>query len=206
MNKVKERIINYLVLQVSQMEDSGLYHGRLGVILALFCHGKVYGDRRMCDFATDMFQTHTHSYHEGDVGLEKGLAGLGLGIILLYEAGMFQDDLNELLHDVDTRIMERDPRRIADYTFRNGALGILYYARRRMSLDQECTTLQVDYVNELAESVRKVSSLSGQQETLLSSLCAPVWDMSEYLEHEIGLDNGSSYFLIQDNYDKIFSI
>lgn len=205
MNKMKEKLVNYLSFQVSQLEDCGLYHGKLGVILSLFCYGKVRGDRRLCDFATDMFQSPTHGYHEGDVGLENGLAGLGLGITLLYEAGMFHDDLNELLEEVDMKIMAIDPRRMTDHTFRSGACGILYYIRRRLSLDQECVTLHKEFIRELEENIRRDASLSAKCESFISSLEMPEWSIEEYLGHDAGLDNGSSFFLIQDYYDKIFS-
>ena len=205
MNQTSERLVNYLAFQVSQQEDCGLYHGRLGVILSLFCHGKVSADRRLCDFAADMFQSPTHGYHEGDFGLEQGLAGLGLGVTLLYEAGMFQDDLNELLQEVDTKIIEMDPRRITDRTFRTGARGILYYIRRRLSLEQSCVTLPMEFVGELEENIRKDTSRPTLGETFVASLKTPEWRLDEYLGHEIGLDNGNSFFLIQEDYDKIFS-
>jgi len=201
---ITDKIINYIAFKVSQMEDNGLYHGKMGVILALYCHGKVHQDKRISDFACDILQLSDGDYHLGNIGLEKGMAGIGLGFCLLYKAGMYDDDLNDILTEVDRQIMAVDPRRLTDFSFKSGALGILHYINIRRSVQQECETLELGYIKELEQNIYVHASLDMARQNLLADLTIPNWKPNEYLDEVIGIDNGSSYFLIRDNYDKVF--
>lgn len=197
--------INHLAIQTALISDKSLYHGRMGIILALYCYGVTHNNRFVCDYARDVLQT-SDDYCDGNIGIENGLAGLGLGFSLLYKAGMFKDNLNDLLFDIDKRIMSVDPRRMEDFSFRKGALGILYYIRTRLSIiDQECISLKNDYLKELEANIQRHFNGGVVQNSLIDSLRPPVWKMKEYLGKDAGIDNGSAYYLIKGSYDKIFS-
>lgn len=202
---ISRNLINYIALQAAQKANNGLYHGRMGIVLSLYCYGKVQEDKRLCDYAKDVLQTSTGDYHDGVVGLENGLAGLGLGFTLLYKAGMFKDDLNDLLFEIDTKIMRNDPRRISDFSFREGAAGVFYYIKMRKTTGQECLSIDKDYIAELEHSISLHTDECELSETLLSCLTSPKWEVEDYLDKEVEIDNGSAYFLIQNSYDKIFS-
>lgn len=202
---IMEKNINYIVSKVPQLSDNGLYHGKMGIVLALYCYGKVHHKQKLCDFACDILQLSDCDYYKWNVGLENGLAGIGLGFCLMYKAGMFDDDLNGLLSEIDKHIMAMDPRRIEDYSFRNGALGILYYSRVRRSVNQKCNSLKLDYIKELEKYVFNKTSARNRSQTFLSSLQIPKWKPREYLDKSVGLDNGCSFFLINETYDKVFS-
>jgi len=198
-------LINYLALQAIQVSDAGLYHGRMGIILSLYCHGVVQCNRNICDYASDILRLTADGYFDNDITLENGLCGLGLGYVLLYKAGMFKDNLNEILFDVDNKIMNVDPRRYTNYTFRKGALGVMFYIKTRLSLNQECETIRKDYIQELECNIQKHSSRNVRECQFLQSLQSPMWGDEDYVDKNAGIDNGSSYFLIKDSYDKIFS-
>lgn len=194
-------LVNYLSLQASQISDSGLFHGRMGIILSLYCHGVVHYNQSLCDYASDILQNTADDYFDGDISIENGLSGLGLGFTLLYKAGMFKDNLNDILYEIDKKIMSIDPRRMEDHSFRKGVLGVLFYIRTRLSVDQVCISLREDYIQELETTICKVV----KQEMFIESLRQPAWDMEDYLEKEPGIDNGSAYYLIKNSYDKVFS-
>lgn len=198
-------LVNYLALQAAQIPDSGLYHGRMGIILSLYCHGIVQNNHSLCDYASDILQNMTTDYYDGDISIENGLSGLGLGFTLLYKAGMFKDNLNDILYEIDKKIMSVDPRRMEDHSFREGAFGVLFYIRTRLSIDQVCVSLHKDYIKELEASLEKNDCGVVRREMFLNSLRQPAWDMGDYLKKDVGIDNGSAYFLIKDSYDKIFS-
>ena len=63
--------------------------------------------------------------------MEYGLAGISYGTTLLSKLGLVECDLNSVLADVDAKIMERDPRRMSDYSVRTGAGGVLLYLALR---------------------------------------------------------------------------
>lgn len=205
LRKIPTSLINYLALQSAQMTDNGLFHGRMGIILALYCHSLMYGNRTLSEYACDILQCTSENYDDADIFLEKGLAGIGLGYTLLYKAGMFQDNLNELLFDIDKRIMSVDPRRIDNYSLKNGALGLLYYIEQRLSLEQVCESIDDDFVQELKENIKKNNIDEIKTHQFISSIHKPEWEASDYLYRNVGIDNGSAFFLMEESYDKVFS-
>jgi len=198
-------LVNYLALQAVQVSSSGLFHGRMGIILSLYCHGFVHDNQSLCDYASDILQNTADDYFDGDLSIENGLSGLGLGFTLLYKAGMFKDNLNDILYEIDKKIMSVDPRRMEDYSFRKGALGVLFYIRTRLSVNQECVSIQKDYIQELEANTKRISCEAVRQELFVESLRQPSWKMEDYLEKDAGIDNGSAYYLIINSYDKVFS-
>lgn len=198
-------LVNYLALHAALTSDNGLYHGRMGIILSLYCHGKAHDNNLLCDYASDILQNTTTDYYDGDITIETGLSGFGLGVTLLYKAGMFKDNLNEILYEIDKKIMSVDPRRIEDHSFRKGTLGVLFYIRTRFSVDQECVSIHKDYIKELEGNMKNKASGAMRREMFLENLRQPTWKMEAYLNKDAGIDNGNAYFLIKDSYDKIFS-
>lgn len=203
--QVTTGLVNYLALQAVQVSGSGLFHGRMGIILSLYCHGAVHDNQSLCDYASDILQNTADDYFDGDLSIENGLSGLGLGFTLLYKAGMFKDNLNDILYEIDKKIMSVDPRRMEDYSFRKGALGVLFYIRTRLSVNQECVSIQKDYIQELEANIKRISCEAVRQELFVESLRQPSWKMEDYLEKDAGIDNGSAYYLIINSYDKVFS-
>ncbi|EGN57810.1 hypothetical protein PRBRB14_18040 [Hallella multisaccharivorax DSM 17128] len=205
LGRIPTNLINYLALQSAQITDHGLYHGRMGIILALYCYGLCHNDHAICEFVWDILQCTAENYNDGDISLENGLAGIGLGYTLLYKAGMFQDNLNELLFDIDKKIMSIDPRRVDNYSFEKGALGILFYIEQRQSLEQPCESIDEKFVQELKDNVRKNTCYGIKHQQLKNSIRKPDWDVSEYRDKNVGIDNGSAFYVINESYDKIFS-
>ncbi|MBO4840996.1 MAG: hypothetical protein J5524_09180 [Bacteroidaceae bacterium] len=202
---IETKLVNYLAFKVAMLPNSGLFHGRMGVILALYCYGVVHDNRILCDYVSNILQDANNDYFDGDTSIENGLAGLGLGFTLLYKAGMYQDDLNDLLSDIDKRIMSVDPRRIDDYSFRKGAPGIYYYIKTRQNVGQECISIHKDYIEELEANIQAHFYGENKMESLMGSLKQPTWKTEDYLEKDCGIDNGCAYFLLKDSYDKVFS-
>lgn len=197
--------VNYLAFQAAQTPESGLYHGRMGIILSMYCYGMVHNNRSLCDYACDILQNMSIDYYNGDISIENGLSGLGLGFTLLCKAGMFKDNLNEILCEVDKKIMSIDPRRMKDHSFRNGTSGVLFYIKTRLSVDQKCISLHKDYIMELESNMKDKASKIIRPEMFIESLKQPAWEKEAYLNKNAGIDNGNAYFLIKESYDKIFS-
>lgn len=197
--------VNYLAFQAAQTPESGLYHGRMGIILSLYCYGMVHNNRSLCDYACDILQNMSTDYYNGDISIENGLSGLGLGFTLLYKAGMFKDNLNEILCEVDKKIMSIDPRRMKDHSFRNGTSGVLFYIKTRLSVGQKCISLHKDYIMELESNMKDKATKIIRPEMFIESLKQPAWEKEAYLNKNAGIDNGNAYFLIKESYDKIFS-
>lgn len=67
----------------------------------------------------------------------EGLYGIAYGMTWLLANGLMEGDVNEVLSEVDARIMERSPKRIKDYGWGHVLAGLLYYVLYRLKYWQE---------------------------------------------------------------------
>ena len=72
------------------MQELGLFHGKMGVVVALYLYADAYGDEVMREYAWELFQQVYDGVHtDMPVGLERGLAGIGYGTTLLCKRLIF---------------------------------------------------------------------------------------------------------------------
>ena len=140
MKKEMDKIADYLLLRSSYMQELGLFHGKMGVVVALYLYADAYGDEVMREYAWELFQQVYDGVHtDMPVGLERGLAGIGYGTTLLCKRGLVECSLNDILEDIDRKIMERDPRRLTDMSVRSGVRGLMLYLDLRQSVEAVAT-------------------------------------------------------------------
>mgnify|MGYP004598061519 CR=1 FL=1 len=192
------KITDYLLLKSSYLRDIGLFHGKMGIAVALYAYANRYQDSLMEEFAWDLFQQVSDGVHvDMPVGLECGLAGIGYGTTLLCGQGCVECDLNAILADIDAKIMERDPRRITDFSVRSGAGGILLYIALRQRTNGSLLTFDSQYLTELqSASANKFTLDLGTN--IINILNEPPFADSEYIEQPIGIDGGSAYYILKN--------
>ena len=121
MKKDIDKIADYLLLRSADMQDVGFFHGKTGVVAALYLYADAGGDDVLRDFAWELFQQVYDGVHtEMPLGLERGLAGIGYATAWLCRRGLLEGSLNDTLADIDAKIMEHDPRRLTDMSVRTG--------------------------------------------------------------------------------------
>lgn len=129
---VYDRIANYILLKGSNVSDAGLYHGKMGLSLALFFFGRKTGNYIMERYASNLLEdVYDMVYTNMPVGIEYGLSGIGLGIVFLYKNYFVEGNLDDVLEDIDKKIMEYCPLRMKDTSFRSGLQGIMTYIKER---------------------------------------------------------------------------
>lgn len=147
--------IERLVLNVSFLTDLGLFHGKMGHAIFFAHYGRLVNNVSYENFACELIE---EVYEEINISLpinmEYGLCGIGWGIEYLVGQGFMEGCTDEILKDIDNLIMERDPRRINDISFRKGIGGILYYVMVRLSSPRETDSLPLDSL--YLESLREV--------------------------------------------------
>jgi hypothetical protein len=128
------RIARHLMLHASFIPDTGLYHGKMGIVL-FFAHcGRYSGNSLYGDFAGELLEDIYEDIRAGTpADFENGLCGIGWGIEYLLQNGFMEGDSDEVLSEIDGKIMERDIRRFADQSFRTGLAGISCYIQKRLS-------------------------------------------------------------------------
>lgn len=200
MKQKTKRIVDYLLLYSPYMSDIGLYHGKMGIVVALYKYATRNHDNLLSEFAWDLFQQIYEAIHSDlPVGLEYGLAGIGFGTTLLYKYGLVDCDLNAILVEIDSKIMERSPLRIKDASIRTGLGGIMCYIALRRSIGEKLETFDERYLTEL-EAVSMSISKIHQKATLVDLLNIPDFSIDEYMDRPLGLDGGSSYYILKDTF------
>lgn len=198
MNTEYRKIVDYLLLKSPYIQDIGLFHGKMGIVFSLYAYAKKYNDRLLDDFAWDLLQQIYNKVHtDTPTGLENGLAGIGYGTTLLSILGLIECDLNTVLSDIDAKIMERDPRRMSDFSVRTGAGGVLLYLALRQETSGTLLTFDNQYVAEL-KSAAAVKMVLNPVTNILDILNEPLFDINCYMEKPIGIDGGSAYYILKD--------
>ena len=95
--------------------------------------------------------------------------------------------------------MSYDPRRFKDFSFRKGALGICRYLQLRQEVETRLNSFSQSYFHELHETLVKngINLEKSIQYSLKDDLTMPSWNIQEYLDHELGIDSGISYYLLE---------
>lgn len=127
-NALMDRIARHLVIYASFIPDLSLYHGKMGIVL-FFANYARYIENPLYDkFAGELLGEIYEEIHVGlPVNFESGLCGIGWGIDYLLQNGFMEGDSDEILSEIDARVMERDLRKITDYSMRTGLEGISFY-------------------------------------------------------------------------------
>lgn len=132
--KLLSRIANHLILYTSFAKDLGLYHGKTGVALFFSHYARYTGNLLYDEYAGELLEEVMQELHTDlPIDFESGLCGIGWSINYLIQNKFMQGDANEILYEIDQKIMERDLRYITDVSCRCGLEGISYYIYNRVS-------------------------------------------------------------------------
>lgn len=192
------RIADYLILKSLFVRDVGLFQGKMGIVVALYAYANRHGDKLLEEYAWDLLQQIYDGVHtDMPVGLEHGLAGIGYGTTLLQKYGFVDCDLNAILADIDAKIMERDPRRMADCSVRTGSGGLLLYLAFRLEAGGSLATFDRQYLTEL-QSAMSNTPVSKPSMNILDILSKPSFAAGDYIGKPVGIDGGSAYYIIKN--------
>ena len=223
--KLEHKITHQLLLRSSMGRDIGLYHGKMGIIL-FFAHYFRYTGQPVFDEMADelMDELKQEIHTELPVGFASGLSGIGWGVEYLIQNGFADDDSWKVCRNIDKKIMERDPRRITDYSLDTGLEGILHYVLAHIKgvmsqhselpfdetylsdLYQVVTTIPQD--TELSENFKFLSSkyadfyekrvdLDYAMQPLIIMEDVEIKEKDRLNEFPLGLKNGLSGFFLK---------
>jgi hypothetical protein len=205
--EVYQRIANYLLLHSYSSNNISLYHGKTGIVLAMMMYSKVSDNLVLKEYSEDLFQTIYKDIHEGmPIGIEHGLAGVGYGISLMKEAQLIDCDLNDVLYDIDAKIMNYNPMRISDFSFRMGISGVFAYINLRKKVEGIVSSFDECYMRQLSIIYQEKKEIIDVElnKNIFDDLECPDWDEASYIDKSLGLEHGCSYFLFYTCYDKLF--
>ena len=150
---------SYLTLNCSFLSNLGLFHGKMGCILFFAYYARSTHSELYEDFTNELLnELYEDITNDLPIGLENGLCGIGWGIEYLVQNGFMEGDTDEILEDIDKRIMEYDVLRMSDLSFRQGLAGIVFYVIARFSAlrNSERKPFDSDYLSALGKALLSV--------------------------------------------------
>lgn len=194
-----ERIINHLVITSSFSSNIGLYHGKMGIVIAL-CHYARFTQKAIYDdFAGELLDEVCSSINAGiSIDFENGLSGIGWGIEYLLQNRFMEGDSNLVLRNINEHIMKYDVRRIKDESIEEGLTGIYYYVSKYLGSpcrDQAFSTLDELYVHELAGKITNRAVPDDKE--LLLSVIGDLPSGSNIPEWRLGLAKGCAGYILK---------
>lgn len=128
-----EQTARHFLFFGSYLRHIGLFDGKMGLMIFLFHYARHSGNSLYEDFAMELFEEINRNISvETPIGLGNGLCGIGWGILYLSQNGFIEDKTNEILEEMDERIMEYDLTRMKDLSLENGFRGIALYLSERL--------------------------------------------------------------------------
>lgn len=123
-----QRISRYLIINSSSIENIGLYHGKMGIVLFFALYGRYINNKLFIEFAETLLdEIYEEINSETTIYFESGLSGIAWGIEYLVQKQLMFGDTDEILEDINNQIIDKLPRNINDYSLKKGVTGIEYY-------------------------------------------------------------------------------
>lgn len=123
-----ESIIHHLIIKSPLLKDIGLLEGRMGILIVFYEMSKEHNNKIYSAYAGELLdQVFKDVHKQHTIGFESGLSGIGWGIEYLIQNKFVEGDSLEICEEIDSNLMNVDPRRINDFSFDSGLHGILHY-------------------------------------------------------------------------------
>ncbi len=104
---IDKKIINTLFLNASFIDNLGLLHGKMGIVIYFFHLARETDNPIYEDYAGELIDQISYEIRiKKPLDFENGLAGIGWGIEYLEQKGFIDTDTNEILEKIDARIMQ----------------------------------------------------------------------------------------------------
>lgn len=152
----------YNLLHNTCNNQLGLLHGKMGVAIFYFYYARYSGVTSYETVATLIFEEICEEINlEIPWNFELGLCGIGFGVELLKKEGFIEQNTDDLLCEIDKRIVQFDVNRIEDYSLERGLRGVVAYARCRIDSKRENNCDYVPFDKEYKDILVEACSKAG---------------------------------------------
>lgn len=149
-----QQIVNHLIINSSFLTDLSLYHGKTGIVLFLYNYARYTKNPIYEEFAGELLDEIFNEIHD-NVGLdfENGLSGIGWGVLYLIKNQFITGEPNEILEDIDMKMMEVNLLKVRNNSLKRGIAGFSVYLSYRFSFQEGFSYFDTDFVSDLQKVV-----------------------------------------------------
>ena len=150
-----QSIVCHLMLHSSFMKDVGLLEGKLGVAIFFFQYSTYTNKKIYSDFGEELVGDICNEIHENyPLNFKKGLSGIVWGIEYLIRNKYVDADTDDVLEELDKKILEWDVRCITDISLETGLAGLAYYVISHYSNNNKRSNIPKEYIVDLVSSLK----------------------------------------------------
>lgn len=166
------QVVQHLMLYSSFTRNLGLLNGKMGFILFFFKYAKFTKKRLYKIFAEELIKEIYKDISQNEpIDFENGLCGIAWGFSYLIQNKFIEANEDEVLKELDIKILEKDVRQITDYSLETGLKGIAYYVISRYNHRKgEHPLIHYKYIKELVESLTRNEGKDKEIELLVNKL------------------------------------
>ncbi|MCL2651256.1 MAG: glycosyltransferase [Candidatus Azobacteroides sp.] len=171
-NIALQRIAGYLMQNSNEIGDPGLLYGKMGIVIFFARYAQYTSIPYYEKFAETLLdEIYDMLGRNSSIDFQSGLCGIGWGIEYLVQNGLMEGNTDEILEDIDKKVMDLDMDNMDDMSLEKGLCGILHYVYARIVSaynNQREAPFQKDFLNRLSQKLSRI--LQEKQETEHSSL------------------------------------
>jgi hypothetical protein len=188
------RIAHHLIMNASFLSNLGLYHGKMGIVLFFAHYSRHTREAVYDDFAGELMDEIAEEIHAGvSVHFESGLSGIGWGVEYLIKNGFMDGSPDEILSDIDRKIMEKNLSRMTDANVRTGLKGISCYMEKRIEPGpKRSKSFDGAFLKDYAYVKQKFKITVPDEREILSAIYKKMPKGDDITLWRLGLENGSA--------------
>lgn len=161
--KKKKLIIDIILFVISRMKennDIGLFNGQMGVLILLYHYIKFSKENAFLKYTNKLLDdTLKRVSDDLPFNLHSGFIGIGWGVEYLYQRNIISGDINEILFDIDRKIMEISPCRVTNYNLKYGLGGLVRYLLNRLytiNKEKKESPFCLDFLEEIYIKAKRI--------------------------------------------------
>lgn len=183
-NELLAKIANHLIINSSFLDNLGLFHGKMGIVIFLYHYSQYTKNDTIHQFADEILLEILNEIHdELPVDFANGYCGIGWAIEFLLQKNFIEGDSIDILMELDNKIMERDVSRITDNKLFTGFEGILHYVVFRLSSCDNHIPFDKKYLSNISYSISKPNKT--QENPNFSEIASKflLWENNKVLDY-----------------------
>lgn len=187
-----DRIVNHLIINTSFVADLGLYHGRMGIVLFFVHYSRYMNTTIYNDFARDLMDEITEDIHRDvPINFEYGLSGIGWSVNYLLQNEFMKGDPDDILVEIDQKIMEKNLLKMPDVSVCAGLKGIFYYIHKRIESSKSShPPFDHTFLNDYEYMKQKLNIVIPDDDEILATIFKKKPKGCDITKWQLGLDNG----------------
>lgn len=155
-----DKLVEYLIINNVNLINNGLYHGKMGIVICLCEYARYINDDIYLDLAGDLLDEIISKIDmHMPINYENGLCGIGWGIEYLIRQKYMFGNSDEILEELDARVMQIDIDRMVDFSVETGLGGIALYMIARITAKDRIAGNAIPFDLKYLESWRLLLSI-----------------------------------------------